>query len=128
MKEGDVLGNALEAGFLNNHNISISGGTDRIRYRLSGNFSNENGPMVSSKDAYSRKTFTAFIASDITGWFTQEATVYYTYENRSDIAVTFRDPYSVRLINWYPEGYMPKEIVGTSEDAVSYTHLRAHET
>lgn len=116
LKEGDVLGNSLETGFLNNHNLSISGGTDRIRYRLSGNFSNENGPMVSKKDAYSRKAFTAYIASDVTKWFTQEATVYYTYENRSDISVTFRDPYSVRLINWYPEGYMPKEIIGTTED------------
>lgn len=116
LKEGDVLGNALETGVLNNHNISISGGTERIRYRLSGNYSHENGPMVSKKDSYSRKAFTAFISSDVTKWFTQEATIFYTDESRSEITSTFRDPYSVKLINWYPEGYMPKEIIGTTED------------
>lgn len=66
LKESDVQGNALESGVLNSHNISVSGGTDRIRYRISGNYNHENGPMVSSKDSYSRKSLNAFISSDVT--------------------------------------------------------------
>lgn len=116
LKEGDVLGNALERGFLNKHSLSVSGGTDRLRYRISGNYNYENGPLVSAKDAFSRKSLNAFISSDVTDWFTQEATLFYTDQMRSDIVTTFRDPYSVKLINWYPEGYMPKEIIGTAED------------
>ena len=116
LKEGDVLGNALELGVLNNHNISISGGTDRVRYRISGTYSHENGPMVSTKDSFTRKSINAFIAADVTSWFSQEATLMYTDQQRSNIGVTFRDPYSVKLINWYPEGYMPKEITGADED------------
>lgn len=116
LKEGDVLGNALELGVLNNHNISISGGTDKVRYRISGTYSHENGPMVSTKDSFTRKSINAFIAADVTSWFSQEATLMYTDQQRSNIGITFRDPYSVKLINWYPEGYMPKEITGADED------------
>lgn len=116
LKEGDVLGNALESGVLKNHSLSVSGGAGNVRYRLSGSISHDDGPMVGSKDTYSRKSLSAFIASDVTDWFTQEATISYSNQSRSSILVTFRDPYSVKLINWYPEGYMPKEITGTDED------------
>ncbi|MGN0195002.1 MAG: SusC/RagA family TonB-linked outer membrane protein [Candidatus Cryptobacteroides sp.] len=116
LKEGDVLGNTLESGLFNSHNISVSGASDRIRYRISGKYSYENGPLVGSKDAFTSKSLNAFVSSDVTGWFTQEATFYYTDQERSDIVTTFRSPYSVKLINWYPEGYMPKEITGADED------------
>ncbi|MGM9747228.1 MAG: SusC/RagA family TonB-linked outer membrane protein, partial [Candidatus Cryptobacteroides sp.] len=116
LKESDVLGNSLETGVLNNHNISVSGGSDRVRYRISGNYSHENGPMASSKDAFSRTSFNAFVSADVTDWFTQEATVFYTSQTRSEIVTTFRSPYTVKLISWYPEGYMPKEIIGTDQD------------
>lgn len=116
LKEGDVLGNALESGFMSSHNISAAGGSEHIRYRISGSYNYENGPMVSSKDAFSRKSLNAFISSDVNDWFTQEASIIYTSQNKSEILTVFRDPYSIRLINWYPEGYMPKEITGTAED------------
>ena len=125
LKERDVLGSALEIGVLNSHNIAVSGGTDRVRYRLSGNYSHENGPMVSTKDSYKRYSFNSFISADITGWFTQEASLIYTHENRSDIQTTFRDPYSTKLINWYPEGYMPGEIIGREEDVLIDSPLNA---
>jgi len=118
LKESDVSGNALETGVLNNHNLSVSGATDRIRYRLSANYSKENGPMVSAKDALTRKTFNSFISADVFKWFTQEATVYYTNQDRSEIMSVFRDVYTTRLINWYPEGYMPGSIVGKSDDLI----------
>lgn len=108
LKESDVLGNSLERGTLNAHNLSVSGGTDRVRYRISGSHSFEDGPMVSSKDSYSKTTISSLISADITRWFTQEANLSYSVQNRSSITTTFRDPYSVRLISWYPEGYMPK--------------------
>ena len=125
LKERDVLGSALEIGVLNSHNIAVSGGTDRVRFRLSGNYSHENGPMVSTKDSYKRYSLNSFISADITGWFTQEASLIYTHENRSDIQTTFRDPYSTKLINWYPEGYMPGKIIGREEDVLIDSPLNA---
>ena len=46
LKEGNPSANALGTGFLNNHSISLSGGTDKVRFRLSGNYSTEDGPML----------------------------------------------------------------------------------
>ena len=116
LQESDVLGNALETGVLNNQRVSVSGGTDRLRYRISGNYSHEDGPMVSNKDALTRKTLNAYLSADVNRWFTQEASVFYTAQNRSSIMNVFRDVYSIRLPSWYPEGYMPAEVVGSTED------------
>ena len=118
LKEGDVLGNALETGHLSNHNFAVSGGTERLRFRVSANYSYENGPMVTDKDRYTRKALSTFVSSDITKWFTQEITMYYTTDKTSALSSNIRDPYATRLINWYPEGYMPGEILGRSEDLI----------
>lgn len=118
LKDGDVQGNALDTGVISNHSVSVSGGTSRLRYRVSGNYSYEDGPMVTSKDKYIRKAISSFVSGDVTKWLTQEVTMYYTDVNRTALSSNIRDPYAVRLINWYPEGYMPKEILGTSEDMI----------
>ena len=118
LKESDPQGNALDTGVLSNHNISVSGGTDKLRFRISGNYSYENGPMITSKDKYTRKALSAFISADITKWFTQEITMYYTDTKKSALSNNIRDPFATRLISWYPEGYMPGEILGTSEDYI----------
>ncbi len=118
LKEGDVLGNALTTGVLSNHNVSVSGGSDRIRFRISGNYSYENGPMVTDKDKYTRKALSSYISADITKWYTQEITMYYTDSKTKALSSNIRDPYATRLINWYPEGYMPAEILGTTEDLI----------
>lgn len=118
LKESDVSGNALEAGVLSNHNLSIAAGTDRVRFRLSGNYAYENGPMVGDKDSYTRKSLNAFVASDLTGWFTQEASLFYTGQSTSTLMNVFCDPYSLRSKPWQPEGYMPAELTGTGEDVL----------
>lgn len=118
LKEGDVLGNALTTGVLSNHNVSVSGGSDKIRFRISGNYSYENGPMVTDKDKYTRKALSSYISADITNWYTQEITMYYTDTKKKALSSNIRDPYATRLINWYPEGYMPAELIGTTEDLI----------
>ncbi len=118
LKEGDPQGNALDTGVLSNHNISVSGGTDKLRFRISGNYSYENGPMITDKDKYTRKALSAFISADVAKWFTQEVTMYYTDTKRSALSSNIRDPFATRLISWYPEGNMPGEILGRNEDLV----------
>lgn len=118
LKEGDVQGNALSTGLLANHNVSLSGGTEKLRFRISGNLSREDGPMVTDKDKFFRNALSSFISADITNWYTQELTMYYTDTKRTALYANIRDPFAVRLISWYPEGYMPKEILGTDKDYI----------
>ena len=118
LKESDPQGNALDTGILSNHNISVSGGTDKLRFRISGNYSYENGPMVTSKDQFTRKALSTFVSADIAKWYTQEISMYYTDTKSTALSSNIRDPFATRLISWYPEGYMPAEILGTSEDYI----------
>lgn len=78
LSEKNIYDNILTTGFLNNHNISASGGTDKIRFRLSAGLSKENGPLYTDKDSYYRKNISAFVSADVLKWFTQEITVSYS--------------------------------------------------
>ena len=118
LKEGNPSANALGTGFLNNHHIALSGGTDKIRFRLSGNYSTEDGPMITNKDKYIRKAINAFVSADVAKWYTQEATIFYTNTKQTAASNTLRNPYTTRLISWYPEGYMPGEILGLDEELI----------
>ena len=46
LKESDIQGSILGTGAISNHNISMQGGTERIRFRLAANYSRENGPLI----------------------------------------------------------------------------------
>ncbi|MCM1110648.1 MAG: TonB-dependent receptor [Clostridium sp.] len=117
LKESDVQGSVLGTGALSNHNISMSGATDRIRFRLSANYSRENGPMVTDKDLFIRKGITSFVSGDITSWFTQELSMFYTNTTQSALSGNIRDPFALRLISYYPtKGYMPAEYLTNSDE------------
>lgn len=118
LKEGDPQGNALGTGELWNHNLSAEGGTDKLRFRISGNLSKEDGPMVTDKDKYTRKAISAYVSADVTDWYTQEVTMRYSDTKQTAAASLIRDPYATRLISWYPEGYMPGSILRRTEDLI----------
>ena len=76
--EKNMYKKILTTGALQNHNVSISGGNDRIRFRMSAGLSSEDGPLLTSKDKYSRKNISAFVSADVNKWFTQEVSLLYT--------------------------------------------------
>jgi TonB-linked SusC/RagA family outer membrane protein len=52
------------------HNMSISGGTDRLTYRVSGSFMNQNGLIAFGKDRMNRYTMDSKIRAKLTDWLT----------------------------------------------------------
>ena len=117
LKESDVQGSILGTGALSNHNVSVSGGTEKIRFRMSGNYSRENGPLITNKDMYVRKAISSFISADVTSWFTQELSMFYTHTKNTGLSGNIRDPYATRLISWYPvDGYMPADYLSNSDE------------
>lgn len=118
LKEGNVQSNAFETGALSNHNLTVSGGTDKVTFRMSAGYSYENGPMVTSKDKYTRKSISSFIGADIAKWYRQELNMYYTDTKKTALISAIRDPYATRLISYYPEGMYPAEVLGTEEDLI----------
>ena len=110
LNEHDPYKSFMETSFQQTHNISISGGTDRLRYRISGGYLTTNGVLKGDKDSYKRLNFSSFISAKITDWFTQEATVSYAKNKR-------RQPngnlYTTSLISYSPEGEMPASVCNT---------------
>ena len=57
-------------------------------------------------------------SADVAKWYTQEATLFYTNTKQTAASSSLNDPYTTRLISWYPEGYMPGELLGRDEDLI----------
>ena len=112
LNEKDLVKNMLESSFQMTHNISMSGGTDKLRYRLSGGYLDNDGVLITDKDKYERFTFNSYISADITKWFTQEATINYGHSTKTAPSSSLGAIYSPRLASFYPEGNMPEEISG----------------
>ena len=51
-----------------NHNISFSGGTKRMKYFLSGNYNKEQGMFRQNPDMYKRYNLRSRLAFDVTDW------------------------------------------------------------
>lgn len=86
LSEKNMYKNILTTGAMNNHNVSVSGGNDRIRFRMSAGYSHENGPLDTNKDTYTRKNISAFVSADVNKWFTQEASLLYTDADKKKTA------------------------------------------
>lgn len=110
LNEKDLVKNMLETSFQQTHNISMSGGTDRLRYRLSGGFINNDGVLITDKDRFRRLNVSGYIGADITKWLTQEAIFSYASNRNSLPSSALGAIYGTRLASFYPEGTMPEGI------------------
>lgn len=116
LNEKDLYANMFEEGFMMNHNLAVSGGTERVRYRMSAGYNKDNGPLITSKDNYNRKSVSGFVSADMTSWFTQEMDIRYSHAENSMPVDNFGGLYDLRLVSYYPEGLMPKEINTQAEE------------
>lgn len=122
LNEKDLASNIMETGFMQNHNLSVSGGTEKIRYRVAAGYNFEDGPMITSKDKFSRKNISGFISADVTGWFTQELDIRYSQSDKHyPKSPNGGGYYDTRLISYYPEGNMPGEFINSPVDLPTIT-------
>ena len=64
LKENDAYALMLDKfGFLQAHNISVSGGTEKLAYRMSLGYNNEQGILITDKDRYKRLSGNAYISA-----------------------------------------------------------------
>lgn len=116
LSEKNLSKQIFENGVMNKHNLTASGGTDRIQFRIGAGYVHRNGPLITNHDKFVRKNISTFISGKVTKWFTSEANITYTNANKQmpeNIAGGF---YSTRLLNYYPEGNMPASINGADAD------------
>lgn len=92
-------------GFLQSHNASISGSSEKITYRMSIGYNDEQGILITDKDRFSRLSTSGFISSDITPWLTQSVDFRYA-QSEKNMPVTSDKTglYDMKLPVVYPEG------------------------
>lgn len=90
-------------GFQQIHNVSASGGSDKITYRVSLGYTDQNGPLVTKKDSYSRINVTSYVSADITKWLNTSLDIRYAKGKRSNPTGGL---YSLLHPSLYPNGYM----------------------
>lgn len=92
-------------GFLQSHNASLSGGTDKINYRMSIGYSSEKGILATDKDKYRRMTGSAYVSAEVTSWLTQSVDIRYAQSDRNMPVTSDKTGlYDMRLPGVYPEG------------------------
>ena len=63
------------------HSLSISGGSEKTQYTISGSFLDQNGLLRHGSDNFQRYTMNGKITSQIADWFTVTYSTKWTREN-----------------------------------------------
>ncbi|MDR2773653.1 MAG: TonB-dependent receptor [Tannerella sp.] len=116
LNERDLYSRFLEKSMMHNHNISASGATDKIRFRISSGWTSQDGTLITDKDRYERTNIGVLIAADITSWFTQEADIKYSQSTRVLPNNSAGNLWELRLLPYTPEGLIPAEVTGLDGD------------
>ena len=64
--------------FSQEHNMSVSGGSEKIQYYLSASYMDQGGALNYAQDTYDRLSFTSKINAEITSWLKVGATTRFT--------------------------------------------------
>lgn len=84
LASADVIDDMMaKAGFQQQHNISVSGGSNKATYRVAFGMIDENGVLVGDKDTYKRYNASAFVSMDANKWLTAQADIRYSDSNTS---------------------------------------------
>ena len=113
LKETNQIKSMMETGVQHQHNISANGGTDKLTYRFSLGYVDQDGVLISDADSYERVTVSSYVGAKINKWLKQEVDVRYSKSKRSN---PDGNQYGWALTDgiWCPDG----ELVHT--DGVSY--------
>jgi TonB-linked SusC/RagA family outer membrane protein len=93
------------SGFQQTHNLSASGGGEKMTYRLSLGYLNNNGPLKTKNDTYERVNMSGFVSADITPWLNQSLDVRYTQGTR--VTMETLDPYARLIYNTRYHNFLP---------------------
>ena len=116
LNEHDPYKSFMETSSQMTHNLSVSGGTDKLRYRMSAGYISTDGVLLTDKDTYERLNVSSFISADVTKWFTQELTISYARTNQEQ-PESGLGLYNSSQVSYQPEGNMPASVCSTiSED------------
>ncbi|MDR2917203.1 MAG: TonB-dependent receptor [Tannerella sp.] len=124
LRERDPFKQLVETSFMQNHNLSFAGSSDKVRYRMSAGLATQNGPMMTDK--YKRLNISSFISADLFEWFTQELDIKYASSEKSVPKAQGQSGiFSTRLLSYTPEGIIPGDLYGLDGNYPTDTPLNS---
>lgn len=118
MRENDMFADMMaNYGFMQNHSLSVQGGSKKTTYRISMGYTDEDGILITDKDKYTRFNISSFLGIDVTKWLTTQLDIKYANSDRGKVEVGGRNGVwgSVMLLPSYLNT-KPVEIDGVSYD------------
>ena len=86
LKDNDAQNEIFDKyGFQQTHNLSASGGSQTIAYRMSMGYTNQNGPLKTDKDRYERFNVASYVSADVTAWMTTALDIRYSQGTRKEM-------------------------------------------
>ncbi|MCY1718793.1 TonB-dependent receptor [Prolixibacteraceae bacterium Z1-6] len=116
LRENDLMGDMFESSWKQTHNISVQGGSESINYRISMGYTDENGILVTDKDAFTRTNVSSYVNGDITPWLTSSLDIKYM---KGDKTYPYTDGSSElriwrsNLPSYHPDSLLPYGTDGT---------------
>ena len=107
LRETSVMKDMIEPAWKQTHNISAQGGSERIKYRLSLGYTDEDGVLITNKDAFSRTNVTGYVSGDITTWLTTSLDISYNNGNKTYPSTTGWSLWSTARPSYHPVGSLP---------------------
>jgi len=98
-------------GFQQTHNLSATGGSEKITYRISAGHVSNDGPLITSKDSYKRLNIGSYVNADLTSWLSTSIDVKYNTSEKT--VVSYGSIYTPRQ-RYYPVGSMASKIDGNT--------------
>jgi TonB-linked SusC/RagA family outer membrane protein len=100
-------------GIQQTHNISATGGSESLTYRMAMGYTDQNGPLITDKDAYNRINISSYVKADLTKWLSQSVDVFLTKSDQSRVENESVFQKSHPMIT--PSGSMP-----SAQDAAAF--------
>lgn len=84
LKQTDATKDMLTTGFQQIYDMAVCGGGEKVKYRFSAGYLDQNGILITNKDYFRRYNISSFVSADITNWLTTNLSVLYTHSNKTD--------------------------------------------
>ena len=104
LDESDIFGDFLnDFGFSSIHNFTMSGGTEKISFRVNGGYSYEDGVMVTDKDSFTKYNINANLGADLTDNLKSTTNIYYMNSFKSNPSASYSEAVQARMYD--PVGF-----------------------
>ena len=111
----------LETSFQQSHNISMTGGTEKLRFRLSAGYIDNNGVLITDKDQYRRMNVSGFISAISRNGLLRKLLLVMPIARKHCLAQPWVLSIPPVWLLFYPEGNMPAGISDEAEGLPFFT-------